>query len=111
MIYLASPYTHVEEWRVEDRFKRACAAVARLSELGLVVYSPIVHFHPVSVRHKLPGDFAFWKRINFAMIDKADELRVLQLYGWEDSIGVKAEIEYARGLALPIKYEDAEWLR
>lgn len=106
MIYLASPYSHPSVTVVEQRFEAACAAVAELCRKGYVPYSPIVHFHPVSIRHRLNGSFAFWRDINFAMLARADNLHVLMIDGWEDSIGVIAEIKHAEGLGKLVYYMD-----
>ncbi len=47
MIYLASPYTHVDAAVRESRFDAACLAMSTLMRAGLSVYSPIVHSHPL----------------------------------------------------------------
>ncbi len=43
MIYLASPYTHVDAAVRESRFDAACLATSTLMRAGLTVYAPIVH--------------------------------------------------------------------
>lgn len=95
MIYLASPYSHHSATVMERRFTLVMGATASLLRNGNVIYSPILHFHPLSLAHDLPGNFEFWKNINMGMLEKADELWVLRLDGWEDSIGVAAEIDFA----------------
>ena len=95
MIYLASPYSDPDQSVMVRRFEDACEAVAHLTNSGKTVYSPIVHFHPVAIRHQLPRDFAFWREVNFNMLDRASKLYVLMLDGWRDSVGVQAEIDRA----------------
>lgn len=95
MIYLAGPYTHADPAVMEHRYQETLKMVGLLTNKGYVVYSPIAHFHPVACVCDLPRDFQFWQRINFWMIDRADVLYVLQLDGWDVSIGVAAEIERA----------------
>lgn len=104
MLYLASPYFHDDFTVMQQRFEAAVAAVAHFTEKGQVVYSPIAHFHPVAMTHNLPRGFDFWRKINFAMIDHADSLFVLQLDGWLDSKGVAAEVKYAEGLRIRVVY-------
>lgn len=82
MIYLASPYTHRDEAIVCYRYTVAEKITAKLLCDGMVVYSPIVHCHHIAKNHTLPTDFAFWKKYNFAMLSKADELYVLKIDGW-----------------------------
>lgn len=50
---------------------------------------------------RLARHWAFWRRYDRAMLERCDELVVLQLDGWEESIGVKAEIAIAKELNLP----------
>lgn len=102
MIYLASPYTHQDRGIMHFRFDRACEAVAQLCQQGEVPYSPIVHFHLVSIRHRLPGDFPYWERANLHMLARAEQMLVLQLDGWEQSVGVAAEIKYAEEANIPV---------
>ncbi len=85
--------------------------MAEMIRRGEVVYSPIVHFHALSVVHNLPGDFEFWKRINLSMLDKADKLYVLKIKGWEESKGLTAEIEHADANGTGVFYWDvSNWL-
>lgn len=112
MIYLASPYSDKSTFVMERRYTQALAVVAEMSKAGLVVYSPIVHFHEVARRFSLPADFQFWKQVNFGMLDRALELWILKQPGWDNSIGITAEDSYARSLGIPIKrVELDEWLK
>jgi hypothetical protein len=40
------------------------------------------------------------------MIQRAGALEVLMLDGWCRSVGVNAEIDFARGLGLPIEFRE-----
>lgn len=103
MIYLASPYSHPSPAIVDHRFEQACLAVADLVRRGEVPYSPIVHFHPVAIRQHLPGDFAYWQRVNFQMLSRAERMMILELDGWDTSIGVAAETDYALANNIPVE--------
>jgi hypothetical protein len=98
MIYLASPYTHADPVIREQRFEAACARAAYLLQVGLHVYSPIAHTHPIAVRHNLPKGFEFWQNFDFDMIERCSTLEVLCIDGWEQSVGVQAELAYAARL-------------
>lgn len=108
MIYLASPYTHSDSLIMKTRFLLAEQVTARLIQQGRFVYSPIVHCHAMSERYALPTTFDFWKAYNFDMIRHASELYVLSIDGWEESKGVRGELEFARQFTLPIFYVDEE---
>jgi hypothetical protein len=47
LIYLACPYTHNAPEIMEERYKSATSAAARLIEKGHVVFSPITMTHPI----------------------------------------------------------------
>jgi nucleoside 2-deoxyribosyltransferase len=109
MIYLASPYSHPDPAVREQRFRAACRAMATLLRTGHVVFSAIVHSHPL-VEHGLPADWKFWECIDRQHLERCDEVVVLMLDGWRESTGVRAEVRIARELGKPVRYvapEDA----
>ena len=103
MIYLCSPYSHPEVVVREQRFRDACRAAATLLASGLTVFSPIVHGHPL-VGHGLPTDWPFWERFDRDHLVRCDEVVVLMLDGWRESVGVAAEIRIAGELGKPVRY-------
>lgn len=107
MIYLASPYSHPDAYVRELRFQAACRVVARLMLAGRAAFSPIVHSHPL-VRHGLPTAWDFWERIDREHLERCDEVLVLMLDGWLDSVGVAAEIRIAAEFGKPVGYLVAE---
>ena len=52
----------------------------------------------LEINPEIGGDFDTWRDFYETMIDWCDQLWVLMLDGWEDSVGVQAEIEYAERL-------------
>jgi len=107
VIYLASCYSHPDPEVRKDRYHDAMYCTSALiTHHGLVVYSPIVHCHPMSIRHGMPTDAVFWRRYNYAMLRKADALYVLKLEGWDESAGVKEELTLAEQMMLTIHYVD-----
>jgi hypothetical protein len=107
MIYLASPYTDCDSAVRQQRFEAVCRATAALIRQGEVVYSPIVHGHPLC-QYGLPGDWAFWQEYDLAFLEKCDRIVVLTLDGWKKSVGVQAEIEAARRLGKSVTYLDQD---
>lgn len=102
-VYLASPYSSDPE----TNFARTLEFVAEEMRKGTIIFSPIAHCHPIAEAYDMPGDFAFWKKYNMEMLAPAGALWVLKLPGWETSIGVTAEIEYATQTQKPIFYIEA----
>ena len=104
MIYLASPYTHPDPFIQEERYLAAMRKVAEYLKAGVWVYSPIVHCHELAKVVRFGSDFNSWKQYNFHMILLAQEVVVLTLPGWEDSVGVTAEIQFAKDSDIPVNY-------
>jgi hypothetical protein len=103
MFYVASPYSHHHAFIRELRYHDACIAVANLLRAGIPAFSPIVHGHPLALQG-LPTDWSFWEPFDRDHISRCDELAVLTLDGWQDSVGVAAEISIARELGKPVHY-------
>lgn len=103
MIYLASAYSHPDPGVREQRFQEVCRAAAILLRAGIVIYSPISHSHPIA-RYGLPKSWEFWSKVDREFLIRCDLLAVLTLPGWQDSIGVQAEIRLAQELGLPIVF-------
>jgi hypothetical protein len=108
--YLASPYSHPDQAVREERYRAACRAAAALLLAGQPVFSPIVHSH-VFVEHGLPGDWNFWRCFDGELLARCDEVVVLMLAGWRESVGVREEIRIARELGKPVRYLAPELTR
>lgn len=104
-IYIACPYSSELESVRELRFQLVCKKTAELMEQGYNVFSPISHSHPVSKYTKTDAcDSEFWIYQDLPLLEWADELWIYKLKGWENSKGIKKEIEYAKRLGKQIKY-------
>lgn len=102
--YLGSPYTK-HPMGLEVAFRRASAAAGRLIKSGLGVFSPIAHSHPVAISGGLPlSDLELWKKQNHPFMVSAKGLIVLEDESWEESVGLRHEIETFRELNKPIVY-------
>lgn len=100
LIYLASPYSDEEPFVMNARWKSVRKYASNLIELGYLVFSPVVY----QLHYGLPKDFSFWKSMDFKMIEAADEVWILKLKGWNKSVGVVAEMNYAVKLGKPIRF-------
>lgn len=104
LTYLACPYTHADPAVKAARFDAANRASAKLMKEGHLVFSPISHTHPIALAGELPGDWHFWKDYDQAFIEASRELIVLKEAGWQESVGVQAEIKIATELGIPVSY-------
>lgn len=104
-IYFVSPYTHKDEKVMAFRYEEALRVVARLINKGHLVFSPIVHCHPIAVAHTLPRDYSFWQDYSTSfLLYWAEAVNVLCLHGWMESTGIRNELVIAREAKLPIHY-------
>ena len=103
MTYICSPYTHPDPAVREQRFQEVCRQAARLLRGGEMVYSPIAHSHCIA-RFGLPIDWGFCEGHSRAMLARCDRVAVLELDGWQESVGVRREVEIARALGIPVRH-------
>lgn len=100
MIYLSIPYSGQEYLS----FRVSCAVAAELMRRGHVVFSPIAHSHVIAEYGGLPhGNHEFWLRQDMEHLRLCDELWVVKLEGWQESVGVAAEIKAAVDRNIPIR--------
>ena len=105
-IYLAIPYKGNEK----KSFEMANKIASKLMNEGKIVYSPISHNHPIAEQEGLPHGWDFWEKYDTVFVGWCDVLYVCKIKGWEESIGVKAEIKIAKELKKKIKYLEEDEL-
>lgn len=104
--YLALPYSdksdEVQAWRaaVSDFI------FSEFSKEGRIIYAPISSCHHIAAKHSLPGDYKFWEKMCEAFVSASSKVVVIMLPGWEDSVGLTAELELAKKLGLEIEWLD-----
>ena len=96
--YLAVPFTvnenkHLERAIKAYRFEVANIYASALMRENYKVYSPISHSYPISLSGGLPVTWEYWKEVDEVAINICNELIVLCLDGWGESVGVMGEIE------------------
>jgi hypothetical protein len=100
--YLASAYTNRPSH--EEAFQEACLATARLLSNNIPVISPIVYGHAI-VSHadiNLPRNSNFWSPVNFKILSACTGVIVLETEGTSESVGVQAEVAYAKVKRMPV---------
>ena len=104
LVYLATPYSHPDEVVRLQRFKDVTLVSALLITQGVVNFSPITQSHEQAESYDLPTDWSFWGEVDKVFLDRCNEIYVLALPGWRDSIGVTAEIAYMKDQGKPVRY-------
>jgi hypothetical protein len=102
-IYLAAPYTHESSVVMNQRFEEINKMAAELLTNGFHVFSPISHAHPINEIAGLGRGFIKWMDYDLSIIALwADEVWVMQMDGWKESVGVQCEISFATKLGMSI---------
>jgi len=104
MIYLGTPYSHPNSRVVESRYAAINRVAFHLMELDYIVFSPITHSHVINQIAGKNGTWEFWKKQDLAILELCSELFVYRLPGWEKSVGLQAEIAFAKEAGLSIEY-------
>jgi len=104
IIYFSSPYSHKEQGIVEERFKKTCAMVAKLTAEGNVVISSIAYGHVLLWFQEMQNDWDFWKNFCLSFLIRAKKMIIYTLPGWELSTGIKGEIEFCKAHGIEVIY-------
>lgn len=108
LVYLATPYTKYPEG-ITLAYIHACKLAARLLRVGIKVYSPIAHTHAIAVHGSIdPLDLSIWLPFDAALIAKSDLLLVAMMQGWEESVGIRHEIDAFVEADKPVLFLDPE---
>lgn len=110
-VYIASPYTSRRMFpfnKLEQylRYREVTKFIGRLHDLYTHAFiGPITQSHKTApfTRTKA-GGFDHWRDIDLTFISKSDEVWVVQLPGWDQSIGVLEEITFALKHQIPVHY-------
>jgi hypothetical protein len=109
--YLASPYTHKSKSIMKRRERAVTHAAAKLTEQGYTLICPITtSAQLVQFMENTSSVWADWEKNDKRLVKVSDFVIVLCLDGWDKSVGVTAEIEYAKALNKSIMYISPESL-
>jgi hypothetical protein len=93
MSYLLCPYTHEDKEVVKTRVELAnVAASVLIKEQDRIVFSPLSHSHSIQEAGILVETPELWHRQDDFFLDRATEMVLLCLKGWDTSEGIRHEI-------------------
>lgn len=111
LYYLASPYSHPDPAVKKHRAEMVTESAVDLLHLGVFVFAPISYNEPWE-KYNLPGDWQFWQDFDKTFVSRCDGgIIVLMLDGWDKSVGVTAEIEFAKSIGLPVYYTTPQQIK
>ena len=104
--YLGSPYSKYPAG-VAAAFKAVCIEAGRLIRVGVPVYSPITHTHPIATYSEMDVyDHSIWLPADRPMMEAAHGLIILRMVSWEVSIGLQHEIDFFEQAGKPVVFMD-----
>jgi hypothetical protein len=106
LYYLGAPYSAPTEAEKAERLKKVTEFAARKIAEGVVVYSPLTHNGAIIATGLMPQGFQYWEALDGEMFKRCDALMVLKLPGWENSVGLKKELEWAAAQGKPVEYHE-----
>ena len=110
MVYIASPYTHSDAAIVRARVKAARAVAADTAGHGKTAFSPVLYTHTLlEAAGAIPP--SGWYEFDLCFLEKAKEMVILELPGWEDSQGIMIEKAFAHGRRIPVVHVKLDQIR
>lgn len=110
LIYVAAPFSDKDKSIEIKRYIYTQRYCMEELQKGYNAISPVVHWYYPAIWIGLNGDFAQFKNFCLALLDRCDSMTVLMLDGWRDSVGVRAEIERATQIKIPVTYLTPYWM-
>ena len=99
LVYLAAPYSHPDSEVRRHRLKWVNRYATHLLSHGTLAFSPLSHGAPLD-SPAIPA--SIWYELGLRIMEGCDQLWLLALDGWEDSEGVRMELEHAWQLDIPV---------
>jgi len=94
LAYLASPYNNYHTGS-EQAFIDICVIAGHLIEAGVNLYCSIAHCHSIATHTGMAlHNYDLWMPLDKMMMDRCDVMIIAHMLGWENSRGIKEEIEY-----------------
>lgn len=106
MEYLATPYTHKSRQVMDLRAVISDIIACELTNQGRLIYAPISSWHHVACKYTMPTDAKFWEELNLSFLARCEKLVVIMTPGWDISVGVADEINFAKKHDIEIEYLD-----
>lgn len=110
MAYIAIPYTDSDKSVVEQRVKILCEIDALLMKIGIFTVSPVLKHLLFMHAKDLPSDWKYWEEYSYALLARCQTMYVVTVPGWEESIGVQAEIAFCEKMNIKIVYLGEDWI-
>lgn len=107
LVYVASAYSDPDKQVIRLRMNKFAGVMAKLIENRIHPVSPLLnHYLDGIVELNFPLTWDWWEDYSKLLLAKCDHMIVITGPGWENSTGVKGEMELAKELNIPITFVD-----
>jgi nucleoside 2-deoxyribosyltransferase len=104
--YFATPYSKYPKG-MYAAYVEACVQGSICLAAGIPVFVPISHGHGIqNIGRKTAHTYEVWLNLDNLYLDACEGIIVCKMPGWEESSGIKHEIEYMKAVGKPVVYMD-----
>jgi hypothetical protein len=110
LVYLAGPYSHPDKAVRKNReICHSLCAVALKRQGEIDVYAPIPETTALCELGGLTGtDWNSWRGHDLNLLSRCDEIYVMMIDGYKESLGVRGEVKFALQNDIPVKFIDED---
>lgn len=107
LYYLAGPYSHKDQAIMDQREIDHAKCAVELKLQGYSIYAPIPETTALTKLGGLVGtSWKDWRDHDLNLLSRCDEIIIILIEGWRESIGVRGEVKFAIQNDIPISYLD-----
>ena len=105
LIYIACPYADPSPLVRLARVRLASLVACEYACQGHGVFSPLSHSIEIGkFSATLAHNAEYWYELDLKLLEACDEIVVIQVPNWGESVGVATEIDRAKELNIPVTY-------
>lgn len=105
LIYLGSPYSHVDPVVRMNRAALVSQLAGKFMKCGRIIYCPIAETVFIAqFTELLDTTFNFWRDQDIPKLSRCTDLWVSLIDGWKQSVGLRHEIYYALSHNIPVSF-------
>lgn len=102
-VFISMPYSGTLD-QMNERVKHAKEYSVILLQRGIVPVCPVTSGHLLVEHSDIELSHQSWLQYAYEFFEMCDEVHVLQLQGWKESLGVAEEVYWARRSNKPVTF-------
>lgn len=107
--YLAGPFSNPDQKIMDERKVLHAKLAVLLKNRGESIYAPIPETTCLTELGGLSGtSWKDWREHDLNLLQRCDELYVMLIQGWRESLGVRGEVKFAIQNNIPIRFINME---